>query len=150
MHNCSVRITAIMHSIMHKTILCTCRCIKGDDNSLKHVKSIQQNKYKIDNNSPSHLIDIGFHKSYDVEDKYIYNFIVLKYEKMVSLRGRIIVYPDTKEIKINVMDNNYALYAPFYHIEYGNYDVIMEKINNSILSEFKKLGISKMKEKTND
>ena len=68
----------------------SCRCIKGDDNNLKHVKSIQQNKYKIDDNSPNHLIDIGFRKSYDVEEKYIYNFVVLKYEKMIALRGRII------------------------------------------------------------
>lgn len=117
---------------------------------MKHVKSIQQNKYKIDDNSPSHLIDLGFYKTYDTEEKYIYNFVVLKYEKMIAIRGRIIVYPDTKEIKIDVMDNSYALYAPFYHIEYGNYDVIMEKINKSILAEFKKLGITKTKEKDND
>ena len=117
---------------------------------MKHIKSIQQNRYKIDDNSPNHLIGVGFHKSYDIEEKYIYNFVVLKYENMIALRGRIIVYPDNKEIKIDVMDNNYALYAPFYHIEYGNYDVIIDKINKSILTEFTKLGITKAKEGENN
>lgn len=111
--------------------------------------SIYQNTYIIQDNSPQHLLDLGFHKYYDSEERYVYNFTVLKYEKMVALRGRIIAYKDTKEIKIDVMDNNYAIYAPFYDTEFGNYEPIMEKINNRILEEFKKLGIIK-KEKQDD
>lgn len=62
---------------------------------------------------------------------------------MIALCGRIIAYTDTKEIKIDVMDNNYVSYRPFYNnnIECGNYEPIMEKINKNILEEFKKLGI---------
>ena len=66
---------------------------------------------------------------------------------MIALRGRIIAYTDTKEIKIDVMDNNYASYAPFYDTEYGNYEPIMEKINKNILEEFTKLGIIEYKNK---
>lgn len=112
---------------------------------MKHVKSkrIQQNRYKIDNNSPNHLIDIGFHKHYDIEEKYVYNFTILRYEKMTVLKGKITAYPDAKEIKIDVVDNNHNVYTPFYHVECGNYDEIMARINRNILNEFKKLGIKK-------
>ena len=106
-------------------------------------KSIYSNKYIIKDNSSQHLLDLGFRRYYDSEERYIYNFIVLKYEKMIALRGRIIAYTDTKEIKIDVMDNNYASYRPFYNVTCGNYEPIMEKINKNILEEFKKLGIIK-------
>ena len=43
------------------------------------------------------------------------------------------------------MDNNYSTYSPLYNRACGNYDVILKKINKSILSEFKKLGISEYK-----
>ena len=71
---------------------------------------------------------------------------------MIALCGRIIAYTDTKEIKIDVMDNNYVSYRPFYNnnIECGNYEPIMEKINKNILEEFKKLGIMEYKNKKDD
>ena len=96
-------------------------------------KSIYSNKYIIKENSPQHLLDLGFRRYYDSEERFVYNFIVLKYEKMIALRGRIIAYTDTKEIKIDVMDNNYASYRPFYNIECVNYEPIIEKINKNIL-----------------
>ena len=110
-------------------------------------KSIYLNTYIIKDNSPQHLLDLGFRRYYDSEERFVYNFIVLKYEKMIALRGRIIAYTDTKEIKIDVMNNNYASYRPFYNVECGNYEPIMEKINKNILEEFKKLGIVEYKNK---
>ncbi len=62
---------------------------------------------------------------------------------MTVLRGRITIYINTNIIQIDVVDNNFTLYAPFYNIEYGNYDVILDKINKTILNEFSKLKIIK-------
>lgn len=45
------------------------------------------------------------------------------------------------------MDNNFTPYAPFYNIEYGNYDVVLNKVNKAILNEFSKLKITKKNEK---
>ena len=67
----------------------------------------------------------------------------MKHEKIIVLRGRVTAYTDTNEIKIDVMDNNFAPYAPFYNIECGNYDVILNSINKAILNEFSKLKITK-------
>lgn len=113
------------------------------------VKSIHENRYIISDNSSKHLLDLGF-KCDETEEKYVYNFSVLKYEKMTALRGRITTYTDTSDIQIDVMDNNFTPYAPFYNIECGNYDVILNKINKAILNEFSKLKITKKNERKGD
>ena len=106
-------------------------------------KSIYKNTYILKDNTPQHLYDLGFRKNNKLENGYVYNFPVLKYGKMITLRGRIIAYTDTEEIKIDVMVNDYASYRPFYNIDCGNYDPIINKINANILREFKKLGIER-------
>lgn len=106
------------------------------------VKSIHENRYIISDNTTKHLLGLGF-KYDDSEEKYVYKFIVLKHDKTTVLRGRITVYADTKEIQIDIVDNNFAPYAPFYSVECGNYDVVLNKINNAILNEFSKLKITK-------
>ena len=112
------------------------------------TKSIQSNTYIISDNSPQYLFDLGFHRVFDHDEQYVYNFPVLKYKKITTLSGKITVYTDSKEIKIDVFDiNNHSIYAPFYNSEYRNREVIMEKINKNILLEFTKLGIKK---KTNE
>lgn len=113
------------------------------------VKSIQDNHYIISNNNARNLLDLGF-KYDETEEKYVYNFPVLRHEKITVLRGRIIAYTDTNKIQIDVMDNNFTPYAPFYNIECGNYDTIMNKINRAILNEFSKLKIVKRKDGTNE
>ena len=110
-------------------------------------KSIYSNKYIIKDNSSQHLLDLGFRKYYEPEERYVYNFVISKYGKSIVLCGRIIAYTDTKEIKIDVITHNYATYAPFYDTEFGNYEPIMDKINKNILKEFKKLGIIEYKNK---
>ncbi len=110
---------------------------------MSKVKSIHENNYIISDNTAKKLLDLGF--KYDaMEEKYVYNFAVMKHEKVTVLRARVTAYTDTNEIEIDVMDNNFAPYAPFYNIEYGNYDVILNKINKTILNEFSKLKITKM------
>lgn len=118
---------------------------------MSKVKSIHDNQYIISDNNARHLLDMGF-KYDDTEEKYVYKFPVLKYEKMTVLRGRITVYTDTVDIRIDVMDNNFTPYAPFYNIECGNYDVILNKINKAILNEFSKLNIKRVqrKDKSNE
>ncbi len=106
------------------------------------VKSIHENQYIIPDNSAKHLLELGFKYDSD-EDKYIYNFSVLRYDKTTVLRCKVTVYTDTNEIQIDVTDNNSMLYAPFYNIECGNYDVVLNKINKAILNEFSKLKITK-------
>lgn len=106
------------------------------------VKSVHDNQYIISDNSAKHLLDLGF--KYDNEEgKYVYNFTALRHEKMTVLRGRITIYTDTNEIQADVTDNNYTPYAPFYNIEYGNYDIVLNKVNKAILNEFSKLKIIK-------
>ncbi len=68
-------------------------------------------------------------------------------KKMTVLRGRITAYTDTDKIQIDVTDNNYTPYAPFYNIKCGNYDIVLNKINKAILNEFSKLKIMRKKYK---
>lgn len=112
------------------------------------IKSIFGNEYIIEDNKPQRLVSLGFHKCRTEEDnEYRYNFTVLIHDNLVSLRGVITAFINTKEIKIDVFDNNGYPYAPFYYIKYGNYDAIMKTINKSILAEFNKLGIKKKRKK---
>lgn len=110
------------------------------------VKSIHENQYVISDNSARSLLDSGFRYD-ESEEKYVYNFTVLKYDKMTVLRGRITAYVDMNEIQIDIADNNGVPYASFYNIECGNYDVVLSKINKAILNEFSKLKITKKNEK---
>lgn len=107
------------------------------------IKSIHDNQFVISDNSIKHLLDLGFRYDND-EERYTYNFSIMKHEKIIVLRGRVSVYTDTNEIQIDVMDNNFILYAPFYNTECGNHDVILNKINKAILNEFSKLKITKI------
>ncbi|MFG6322643.1 MAG: hypothetical protein K1W41_14530 [Lachnospiraceae bacterium] len=116
---------------------------------MKKVKSIHEDQYIIFDNTAKHLLDLGFKYDSD-EDKYTYNFSALKYEKTTVLRGIITAYTNTDKIKIDVKDNNFIPYAPFYNIECGNYDVILNKINKAILNEFSKFKISKRMPRKDD
>lgn len=109
---------------------------------MSKVKSTHENQYIISENTAKHLLDLGFKYDND-EDEYTYTFPVLRYDKMTVLKGRITAYADTDEIQIDVTDNNFIPYAPFYSVECGNYDVILNKINKAILNEFSKLKITK-------
>ena len=107
------------------------------------VKSIHENQYKISDNSARSLLDLGF--KYDTEeDKYVYNFAVMKHEGITVLSGRITAYTATKKIQIDVTDNDYNIpWVPLNSIECGNYDVVLNRINKAILNELSKLKITK-------
>lgn len=116
--------------------------IKGGQLIMGRVKSIHENQYIISKNTADHLLNLGF-KYDESEEKYVYNFTVLRHEKMTVLRGKIIACIETDKIQIDITDNNFNPYAAFYNIEFGNYDVILNKINKAILNEFSKLNIAK-------
>lgn len=119
---------------------------KQKQNSTIETKICKTCGKVISDNTAGHLIDLGFKYDND-EDEYIYKFTILRYDKMTVLRGRIKAYTDTNEVRIDVMDNNFTPYAPFYNIECGNYDVVLNRINKAILNEFSKLKITKKNEK---
>lgn len=79
---------------------------------MSKVKSIHENQYIISDKTAKHLLDLGFKYDSD-DDKYVYNFSVLRYDKTTVLRCKVTAHTDTNEIQIDVMDNNFTPYAPF-------------------------------------
>lgn len=64
---------------------------------------------------------------------------------MTVLTGRIIVYDDSNDVHIEILDNHGSPYAPFYNTSmYKTHRIILEKVNSAMLKEFKKLGIKRM------
>lgn len=107
---------------------------------------INKNKYKIKDNSESFLVRNGFRydkRMSDAEETfYYYRFTVYKYNISNIIEAEFLVSLDTKEIRVNVYETSHrGLYAPYYYYEYGNYDPIMDEINNVIDKEMKRLGI---------
>lgn len=107
--------------------------------------------YYITDSVPQHLLDLGFARIRDGQNEtFIYTFPALKYNNVTVLRAKITVYPNTKQIRIDVTDNNYAPYAPFYNVEFGIYNTIIKQINSAILNRFAQLGIKKLKGEKNN
>lgn len=76
-------------------------------------------------------------------DIYSYRFPVYKYGDFVTLECELSVFSTTGEVRINVFDyNTRSRYAPFYHVEYGIYNEILDKINERILKQLKKFDIN--------
>lgn len=83
------------------------------------------------------------------ETYYVYSFPVYRWENFIVLRCEIRICIQTKEIWIDVYDSGIVRtrYAPFYYIEYGDYDPILEVINNKINEQLEKLEITEAKRK---
>ena len=94
------------------------------------------------------LYSKGFHYNKlmsDETDIYSLRFPVHRYKKYTTLECELIVELQTGEISINVF--NYGTnerYAPFYHLEYGKYE-ILEVINKNIEEQLKKIGAKEVK-----
>ena len=117
------------------------------------VKSIYKDRYKLNNHSKEDLKSLGFYYSSLLSDSelqiYTYKFPVLKYKNKTVLECELSIDTTYGEVKINVYDMKHELYIPFYHIECGNYDEILSKINKKIKSKLTKLGIKKVMKKRN-
>jgi len=80
--------------------------------------------------------------SCDDNEVYTYRFAVYKYTYYIVLECELSIYLDTGEVKVNVFDcNTRSRYAPFYYMEYGKDNKVVEKINKIILKEINRLNI---------
>ena len=110
-------------------------------------------KYRMKNWSIKSIERKGFVYSREFsnsdETYYIYSFPVYRWENFIVLRCEIRICIQTKEIWIDVYDAGIVRtrYAPFYYIEYGDYDPILEIINNVIAKHLEKLEITEAKRK---
>lgn len=104
-----------------------------------------KNKYNIKNLvSLNEFISKGFkydkRMSDDESTCYYYRFPVYRYNSSNVIEAEFLLDIDYMTIVINVYESSSrGLYAPYYYYEYGNYDGIMEIINNNINKEIKKL-----------
>lgn len=108
------------------------------------------NSYKKDNVDRQWLKqnDFRYSRTYsDSEsDAYLRRFPVYKYGSYCTLEGEVLIYVETGEVKINVYESGTNdIYAPFYHVEYGNYDSLLKIIDKYIYAELKRLNIRKVK-----
>lgn len=92
------------------------------------------------------LLHNGFryNKAFSTTDSdiYTYRFPVYKYKKFTVLECELNIFMKDGNVSINVY--NYGTndkYAPFYHLEYGNYNKILKIINEKIDKELKQIGI---------
>ena len=74
---------------------------------------------------------------------YTHRFPVYKHHGITTLDGEITIIGDTGDVIIDVYNMNRNIYPPFYHVEYGDFSPMLDKINNRINQELKKLGIKK-------
>lgn len=99
------------------------------------------------------LYDNGFRydrvRSDFEEEIYSRRFPVMKYKTITVLEGEISIVESTGHVQIDVYKDcgTHLIYHPFYYEEFGNSSVMLEKINNSIEQEIKRLKITKKKEK---
>lgn len=106
------------------------------------------NKYKKNNITKAWINKFNFYKiTIDDEEAYRYTFPVFKYYNSPILDCEITIFTSDGEVKINVYDHGTkSRYAPFYYIEYGNYDKVIKKINKEINKKLKEFGIEKVNE----
>lgn len=104
-------------------------------------------KYKMSYPSETKLIKFGF-KKVKREDDFIwkYTFPAYKHNKITTIECVITIEMPSGKVTLDTYSNG-KIYTPFYGIEYGNYEVIMNIINSNILREFSKLGIKEKRKK---
>ena len=110
------------------------------------MEQLINKKYKMLYPSESKLLKFGFKKVKNIDDDiWKYTFPVYKHDhKITTIEGIITVVLPTGKVLIDVYSNG-NIYTPFYNNEYGNYEPIMEIINNNILREFNKFNIKEKK-----
>jgi hypothetical protein len=79
---------------------------------------------------------------------YVRRFPIIKHNRTITVEGVITISTDNGLGRIDVYDMNRNIYAPFYHVDYGNYNHILETINTQITNELKRLGIKKHDKRT--
>lgn len=112
------------------------------------MEQLINKKYKMLYPSESKLIKSGFRKVKNVEDNiWKYSFPVYKYNhKITTIECIITVTMPNGKVNLDVYSNGH-MYTPFYNNEYGNYEPIMNIINNNILRELNKFKIKEKRKK---
>lgn len=112
------------------------------------IENLHKTKYTKRNVTKEWLYKNGFryNKIFSDEENevYTYRFSVYKYGDINVLECELVIVLQTGGVSINVYDKNTRnKYAPFYNVEYGNYDKILNVINNRIEKELERLDIRK-------
>ena len=107
-------------------------------------------KFKLKFYTPGLLKKLGFEYSLksDTENTYYYkSFPVIKYNKIPILFAVILINIDNNNVQIDVYDKNNDCYSPWYLRKNGFgapiYRDLIQKIDNRIMKEIKKIGIIK-------
>lgn len=110
------------------------------------MEQLINKKFKMIYPSESKLLKLGFRKIRNIDDDiWEHRFPVYKYNnKIPTIEGVITVILSTGKVAIDVCSNGIS-YPPFYNHEFGNYEPIMNIINENILKEFDRLGIKEKK-----
>ena len=107
---------------------------------------MRSTEYKLNNPTIENIRNLGFRYSTllstEEEKIYIYRFPVYKYKNKTVLECELTVGFDTNNIIINVYNSHHEIYTPFYNVEYGNFESILDIVNKNINKEFKKLGVT--------
>ena len=111
------------------------------------MEQLIHKKYKMLYPSESKLIKYGFKKIKNTEDSmWKHTFPVYKYNKITTIEGTITVILPSGKVLIDIYSNG-DIYTPFYNLEYGNYEPIMNIINGNIVNELNKFHIKEKKNK---
>ena len=89
--------------------------------------------------------DFKYSKDYSDRDSdaYIYTFPVHKYKLMSLLECAVIVYSDNGDVIVKVQDaKTKEPYPQFSYDSQGNHKMFVNKLENAILPELKKFGIT--------
>lgn len=79
---------------------------------------------------------------------YTHRFPIVKHNGVTTIEGEFTIMGDTGDVLINVYDMSHNLYAPYYAVMFGDYTIVLNKINKSIDQELKRLGIKKYDKRT--
>jgi len=87
-----------------------------------------------------------FYSNEEDGNVYTYRFHAIYYKDTATLDCEFNYYELSNEIRVDVWRNfgERNKYYPFYHVDCGNYDPILNDIEKSIRKEMKKLGIKKI------
>ena len=104
---------------------------------MEEQKTIKIKKYKIEDNNFDNLKKLGFTSLGD--GIYIHNFPCYRWHGFVTITGRFVAYDDTKEIVIDVFQEDGRPYAPYYSNEKNN---VLAIVRANIKKECEKCNIS--------
>lgn len=90
------------------------------------------------------LRDIGF-RYISSDDIYVNYFPIDKYHGYTTLKCRVIIRADSKDVYIDVLDGNNQIYSPYYTNTNSAYDEYINHIHNEIFAIFRKCGIFEKK-----